>query len=190
MNESRRRSRPSVARSPSARRSAVERAPTPTTSRPTRPPEARAARTARPARTPTAQVATAAAPGPAREARGAVNRAAPAAPGGGSPAVLVTWPDSMTRRCSNGAEVLAQCPGPSGPLFGQDGNPGGGARRLLVVDARRRAGRPGAPRQLLERHLAERLERRSPARALRPLGRILRAVNDVAQRRPPRAAPP
>ncbi|AUX23137.1 hypothetical protein SOCEGT47_036560 [Sorangium cellulosum] len=42
--------------------------------------------------------------------------------GGGPPAVPVTWPDSMTRRCSNGTTVVEACPRPSEPLFGQDGN--------------------------------------------------------------------
>lgn len=42
--------------------------------------------------------------------------------GGGPLAVPVTWPDSMTRRCSNGTTVVEECPGPSEPFFGQDGN--------------------------------------------------------------------
>ncbi|WP_236644488.1 DUF1566 domain-containing protein [Sorangium cellulosum] len=42
--------------------------------------------------------------------------------GGGTPTVPVTWPDSPTRRCSDGAIVLEACPGPSEPFFGQDGN--------------------------------------------------------------------
>ncbi len=43
-------------------------------------------------------------------------------PGGGPPPVPVTWPDSLTKRCSNGTTVLEECPGPSEPFFGQDGN--------------------------------------------------------------------
>lgn len=42
--------------------------------------------------------------------------------GGGPPTVQVTWPDSPTKRCSDGTTVLEVCPGPSQPFFGQDGN--------------------------------------------------------------------
>ncbi|WP_437683266.1 DUF1566 domain-containing protein [Sorangium sp. So ce131] len=42
--------------------------------------------------------------------------------GGNAPPVPVTWPDSMTRRCSNGTIVVTECPGPEDPFFGQDGN--------------------------------------------------------------------
>ncbi|MGK3993711.1 DUF1566 domain-containing protein [Sorangium sp. So ce1024] len=42
--------------------------------------------------------------------------------GGGPPSVPVTWPDSPTKRCTDGTVVLEQCPGPSEPFFGQDGN--------------------------------------------------------------------
>ncbi|MGK3962991.1 DUF1566 domain-containing protein [Sorangium sp. So ce118] len=42
--------------------------------------------------------------------------------GGGPPSVPVTWPDSLTKRCSDGTTVLEGCPGPSEPFFGQDGN--------------------------------------------------------------------
>ncbi|AGP37186.1 DUF1566 domain-containing protein [Sorangium cellulosum] len=42
--------------------------------------------------------------------------------GGGPPTAEVTWPDSPTRRCSDGTIVLDACPGPSDPFFGQDGN--------------------------------------------------------------------
>ncbi|XXX82255.1 DUF1566 domain-containing protein [Sorangium sp. So ce134] len=42
--------------------------------------------------------------------------------GGGPPIVEVTWPDSPTRRCSDGITVLEACPEPSDPFFGQDGN--------------------------------------------------------------------
>ncbi|WP_437650783.1 DUF1566 domain-containing protein [Sorangium sp. So ce362] len=42
--------------------------------------------------------------------------------GGGPPTVPVIWPDSPTKRCSNGTTVLEACPGPSEPFFGQDGN--------------------------------------------------------------------
>src|SRR5687768_10386622 len=37
--------------------------------------------------------------------------------GGGPPPVQVTWPDSPTKRCSNGTTVLEACPGPSEPFF-------------------------------------------------------------------------
>ncbi|AUX43253.1 hypothetical protein SOCE26_046970 [Sorangium cellulosum] len=42
--------------------------------------------------------------------------------GGSLPPVPVTWPDSMTRRCSNGTIVVTECPDPEEPFFGQDGN--------------------------------------------------------------------
>ncbi|WP_437641480.1 DUF1566 domain-containing protein [Sorangium sp. So ce854] len=42
--------------------------------------------------------------------------------GGGPPSVPVTWPDSPTKRCSDGTIVLEQCPEPSEPFHGQDGN--------------------------------------------------------------------
>ncbi|WP_437972457.1 DUF1566 domain-containing protein [Sorangium sp. So ce260] len=42
--------------------------------------------------------------------------------GGAPPTVQVTWPDSPTKRCSDGTTVLEACPGPSEPFFGQDGN--------------------------------------------------------------------
>ncbi|WP_437738095.1 DUF1566 domain-containing protein [Sorangium sp. So ce1335] len=44
------------------------------------------------------------------------------ATGGGPPSVPVTWPDSATKRCSDGTIVLEQCPEPSEPFFGQDGS--------------------------------------------------------------------
>ncbi|AGP38178.1 hypothetical protein BE04_44555 [Sorangium cellulosum] len=34
----------------------------------------------------------------------------------------MTWPDSGTKRCSDGTTELGECPGPSEPFFGQDGN--------------------------------------------------------------------
>ncbi|WP_437731257.1 DUF1566 domain-containing protein [Sorangium sp. So ce1335] len=36
--------------------------------------------------------------------------------------VLVMWPDSATKRCTEGETTVDECPGPSEPLFGQDGN--------------------------------------------------------------------
>ncbi|WP_437291719.1 DUF1566 domain-containing protein [Sorangium sp. So ce406] len=42
--------------------------------------------------------------------------------GGGPPSIPVTWPDSPTKRCSDGTIVVERCPGPSDPFFGQDGN--------------------------------------------------------------------
>ncbi|WP_433937129.1 DUF1566 domain-containing protein [Sorangium cellulosum] len=44
------------------------------------------------------------------------------ATGGGPPSIPVTWPDSPTKRCSDGTIVVERCPGPSEPFFGQDGN--------------------------------------------------------------------
>ncbi|WP_437926068.1 DUF1566 domain-containing protein [Sorangium sp. So ce291] len=36
--------------------------------------------------------------------------------------VPVTWPDSMTQRCTDGTTVIDPCPDAGDPLFGQDGN--------------------------------------------------------------------
>ncbi|WP_437664880.1 DUF1566 domain-containing protein [Sorangium sp. So ce1182] len=42
--------------------------------------------------------------------------------GGGPLVAPATWPDSLTKRCSDGTTEIDVCPEPSEPFFGQDGN--------------------------------------------------------------------